>query len=1071
MSAPPARGGRSRIGANNLDTTAGSFHLSPQQEDLWAREPSGPSGRVQGSLRLDGRLDVARVQGALARAVERHESLRTSFARQDGLRFPLQVVGTSAVVPVTVLEAGDRDGPAAVEARSAEREAQFDFAQGPLVRALFITDGATAHELTLTVSALCADPASLALLAAECVADLADTGMVVDDPLQYADFAAWQRELLDSDDDEARSANEQLKDLVDVSYPQLPFARTGERQATDAIDVAAGPELSRAIAAAAQRYGVSAESFVQAAWLGLLHRFTGQGEVAVAYLSGQRRHPDLEGAIGAFSRPVPVRVATGVRVSFAELLHGTDRARDAALVLQDYAPIAAGAPPSCGFVGVQGVTVEGAGLRAALTSVRVTSRFGLWLTCLERDGELDLSVGFDPASHTRAAAGRLAEALCRVLGAAAADPGITLGALPVLAEAERDQLLHGFAGPQVEFEPVTVTALIAARAASAPERDAVLDAAGSVTYAELQRRAAQLAHRLIEAGVTPGARVALCTEGADTVIALLGILHAGAAYVPLHPDHPQARLADQLTTAQVTAIVTQNDLRERLPHFAGPIVCLDRDRAELDRQPASPPEVQVGPDSLAYVIYTSGSTGTPKGVGVTHANLVNYIGYLIRRLGADTTPLHFGMVTSIATDLGNTSLFGALGSGGTLVMAGAEVAGDPGALAALSQHAGIDVLKITPSHLGALLAAGDGRVLPRRWLILGGERAPWDLIAAVRELGSPQIINHYGPTETTIGSCTYAVGEDPGPFAPASVPIGAPIANTRVYVLDDARELVPLGVPGRLYIAGAGVAAGYLGQPELTAERFIADPYRAGERMYDTGDVARWLPDGALEFLGRADDQVKIRGFRVEPGEIETVLRSHPEVSEAVVVAHASSAGELRLAAYCGAPSAPSPEELRRHLAQRLPEYMVPPALAVLERLPRTPSGKIDRLALPDPDALSVEEGDYVAPSTPMQEAVARIWAEVLGLARVGVQDDFFSLGGHSLLATQVVAQVRSDFAVDLPLHSLFTYPTVASLTSEIVGMMGAADDDETAQLMAELDGMSDEEAERLLRGDSPSQV
>jgi acyl carrier protein len=303
------------------------------------------------------------------------------------------------------------------------------------------------------------------------------------------------------------------------------------------------------------------------------------------------------------------------------------------------------------------------------------------------------------------------------------------------------------------------------------------------------------------------------------------------------------------------------------------------------------------------------------------------------------------------------------------------------------------------------------------------------------------------------------------------VPIGAPIANTRVYVLDVAGGLLPVGVPGRLFIAGAGVAAGYLGQPELTAERFVADPHRDGQRMYDTGDLARWLPDGTLEFLGRADDQVKIRGYRVEPGEIETVLRAHPAVSEAVVLAHASPTGELRLAAYCGAPSAPSSEELREHLAQRVPEYMVPAALAVLERLPRTPSGKIDRLALPDPDTLTVDEGEYVAPSTPMEEAVATIWAQVLGLPRVGVQDDFFSLGGHSLLATQVVAQVRSDFAVDLPLHSLFTYPTVASLTGEIVGMMGAADDDETARLMAELDGMSDEEAERLLRGDSPSQV
>ncbi len=351
--------------------------------------------------------------------------------------------------------------------------------------------------------------------------------------------------------------------------------------------------------------------------------------------------------------------------------------------------------------------------------------------------------------------------------------------------------------------------------------------------------------------------------------------------------------------------------------------------------------------------------------------------------------------------------------------------------------------------------------------MLGGERADWDLIARVRGLSDCAIVNHYGPTETTVGSCTFAVGEGPGEYAPSSVPIGGPISNTCCYVLDAGGAPVPVGVSGRLLIGGAGVARGYVGEPELTAERFFADPFAAAPaRVYDTGDLARWLPDGTLEFMGRIDEQVKIRGYRVEPAEVDSALRRHAGVREAITIAHAVPGGETRLIAYCAIGDRAAEEGLRGHVAEWLPEYMLPAAIVVVEELPRTPSGKIDRLALPDPDLVSADGADYVAPRTPLEEAVAAIWAQVLGVPKVGVEDDFFALGGHSLLATQVVAQVRSDFAVELPLHSLFTYPTVTSLAAEIVGMMSDAEGDETARLMAELEGMSDEEAERLLAED-----
>jgi amino acid adenylation domain-containing protein len=608
--------------------------------------------------------------------------------------------------------------------------------------------------------------------------------------------------------------------------------------------------------------------------------------------------------------------------------------------------------------------------------------------------------------------------------------------------------------------------LISEHARAHPERTAVTDGVVTLTYGELLARANRLARRLQQAGAGADVPIGLCTDRSpEMVVGLLAILQAGGAYVPLHYEHPPARLRQQLVLAGAETVLTQTPLRDRLERFEGNVICIDSE--PIDEGPAEAPDVAVGLDSRAYVIFTSGSTGTPKGVAVTHGNLAGYAADIVHRLGADTEPLSFGLVTSVSTDLGNTSLFGALCSGGTLVLVPPQTAGDPGALAALMEATPVDVIKITPSHMAALLAAGDARVLPRRWLVLGGERAGWDLVERVRALGACELLNHYGPTETTVGSCTLHIGAGPGEWEPASVPIGRPISNTRCYVVDSRGAPVPAGVAGRLVIGGAGVAKGYLGEEALTAERFAADPFApGGGRVYDTGDRARWLGDGTLEFLGREDEQVKIRGYRVEPGEVDSALTRHPAVREAVTVASEGPGGEMRLVSYCALADDGERPDLQGHLAQWLPEYMIPSAIVPVAELPRTPSGKIDRSALPDADSAE-PVAEYVAPRTPLEEAVAAIWAQVLGLPAVGVEEDFFALGGHSLLATQVVAQVRSDFAVDLPLHSLFTYPTVSTLAGEIVRMMGDSEGEEAARLMAELEGMSDEEAERLLAEDT----
>jgi amino acid adenylation domain-containing protein len=1058
------------------DRTVDSFQISPQQERVCAAEPDGPAARTQAVLAIDGAVDGTAIADALRVAVGRHESLRTTFARRPGLTLPLQVVNERLDPHIRTHDISKDDPRERAERLRellrSELSAPLDLEQGPLVRAVLVVEDENAMKLIVTLSALCADETSASLLLREVSARLAGAG-VAEDPLQYADFSAWQHELSDSDEHEARAARASWQELGPVSSPTLPFTSAQAHVGVgvgEQIEIEIDDTLTEALAAAAERYGTAAAALAQAAWHAVLGRFGAAESATVAFVPGERRHADLEGALGAFARPVPIETDVEGARSFAEVLAAIDRARGEALVMQDYAPAGGLGGVEIGFVEYPSHLHQPESLRLRIVRiVRSEPELRLMATCGTDGRRLTLSIAFDPARYRRETVSALSDGLVRMLRAAATDPSVSLAEVELLSDDERACVLREFNDTAANVPPECAHELIARWTLSAPDRRAVVDGESSITYAELDERANQLAHRLRGCGVGPEVAVGLCTDRSiEMVVGLVGILKAGGAYVPLHYEHPPARLRHQLMTTGASVLVTQEPLLGRLPEFEGEIVCLDRDRDGLRSEPSGAFETEISHDDLAYVIFTSGSTGAPKGVSVTHGNLINYTADIIGRLGADGEPLSFGLVTSVSTDLGNTSVFGALCSGGTLVLVSPDAATDPGALAILMEATPVDVLKITPSHVGALLAANDPRVLPRRWLVVGGERASWDLIDRVRTLSSCAILNHYGPTETTIGSCTFVVGEGPGEYEPASVPIGRPISNTSCYVLDDARRLTPVGVPGRLFIAGAGVAHGYVGAPDLTAERFSVDPFApTGDvRMYDTGDLARWLPDGTLEFLDRADEQIKLRGYRVEPAEIETALRSHPQVREAVVATQTSAGGEPRLVAYCTIDGALDQDRLRTHLADWLPEFMLPRAIAIVDEMPRTPSGKIDKLALPDPDLTGAQSTEYVAPRTPMEEAVAAIWAQVLGVAQVGVEDDFFALGGHSLLATQVVARVRSDFAVDLPLHSLFTCPTVASLAAEIVRMMGDSEGDETARLMAELEGMSDEEAQRLLADD-----
>ena len=631
---------------------------------------------------------------------------------------------------------------------------------------------------------------------------------------------------------------------------------------------------------------------------------------------------------------------------------------------------------------------------------------------------------------------RLADQLKTLIEDASNRTDVALGELELLSAAERQLLLVEFNDTRRPYSSGrSVHELFEEQAAQRPDDIAVICEAERLTYRDLNARANQLAHYLLKLGVAPDVIVGLCLDrSVDLIVGLLGILKAGGAYVPLDPGLPKARLGMILEEAGARVLVTRSKLTEVWRDQVDSVVCLDADAHVIANESLDGSLNAVSDQNLAYVIFTSGSTGRPKGVAVEHRQLVNYLDAIWEKLDLPAGS-SFATASTIAADLGNTALFPSLCKGGTLHLIAEERATDPDALAEYFSRNQIDCLKIVPTHMSALLSASNpAGVLPRRRLVLGGEACPWSLVEKIRTL-SPDcmVLNHYGPTEATIGAITNRLsGEDAAPMSD-TVPLGRPLANVRAYVLDQQLRPAPIGAPGELHIGGAGLARGYINRADATAEKFIPSPFsNDGERLYKTGDLARYLGDGRIEFLGRSDDQVKIHGYRIELGEIEIALRNHEEVTESVVVAREDNHGDRRLVAYVVAREREklSAGELRAFLNGRLPEYMTPSAFVFLDRLPLTLNGKVDRRALPAPDH-SRPEGDkvFAAPRNQVEKTLARIWSNVLGVERVGVHDNFFDLGGDSILSIQIIARANQA-GLGLTPRQLFQHQTVAELAT-----------------------------------------
>ncbi len=1054
--------------------------LSFAQERLWflqQLEPESAFYNLPVAVRLHGELDREALARTFDELVRRHEVLRTSFAEEDGEAVQHIWAAGPVELPLVELTSLARAEQEAAVRRLVEAEAgvAFALAAGPLLRVRLLRLGAAEHVLVVVMHHIISDGWSLGVLVRE-VAALYEAyregheSPLADLTVQYADYAVWQREWLREGalEGQLRYWREQLAGAPPVL--ELPSDRVRpavQRYRGESFTFSLSAELSQQLAELSRGAGVTLYMTLLAAFQVLLARYTGVADVVVGTPIAGRGRRELEGLIGFFVNTLVLRTQLELGADFHTALRRVREVTLAAYTHQDvpFERLVDDLQPARSLSHTplfqimfvmqdvpQGELMLGAAHLERIEVERATSKFDLTLSMAEIRGELSGRFEYNVDLFDTATVERLSEHFQNLLTGIVHDPGQLISSLPLMTSEEKRKTLSGWNETNRAY-PFTqgVQQLFEAQVEKTPDAVAVRCESVSLTYRELNRRANRLARQLRNMGVGPETLVAICMErGVDVVVAILGILKSGGAYLPLDSKLPRERLAYMLKDARVSVLLTQRRLRARLPKHAAQVVYVDRTGTTKffdDKNPQSPS----GPENLAYVIYTSGSTGQPKGVAIAHRHLLNYVNSIDETLSLPAGA-NYALVSTFAADLGHTMLWPALCNGSCLHVITEERAMDAEALAEYFQEHEIDCLKIVPSHLAALLSATQPeRVLPRQRLIVGGEASDWELVKKLLALSADgcAVHNHYGPTETTVGVLTYRV-EEPDDQKSLTLPLGRPIANTQIYVLDERAQPVPCGVTGELFIGGDSVGRGYLHHPGLTAEKFVPDSFgpTPGARLYRTGDRARQRVDGTIEFLGRVDDQIKIRGFRIELGEIEAVLGQEPAVQDAVVVAREDTPGEKRLAAYVVAqsPAQLSAAELRRHLRERLPEHMVPSDFVFVDKIPLTPNGKVDRRALPVPNA-ELEEV-FAESLTPTQEVVASIFSQVLGVEHKSRDDDFFECGGHSLLATRMMSRVREVFKVELPLRTLFESPTVTALSEDIEAALRAQQGLETPPLL-----------------------
>ncbi|WP_349368674.1 amino acid adenylation domain-containing protein [Salinarimonas sp.] len=1038
--------------------------LSFAQERLWFLEQlSGAGGayNVPLALRLEGALDRAALRGAMTALAQRHEILRTRY-REGGGR-PVQIVDPQAAIPLVEHDLRSLDEPARerarIDAMRREAETPFDLTAGLPARAALLRLDEQDHVLLVTLHHVASDAWSLNVLVREFGAIYTalargEPATLPALPIQYADYALWQRERLDGPTLQRQLAwwTQRLQNAPGLTLPtDRPhpprFDPTGARLAFTLPEPA-----TRALKRLAHEEGATLFMALLSGLSVLLGRHAGQEDVVIGSPVANRSRPETAGLIGPLLNTLALRTRFSGRTSFRDLLRRVRRETLDAYANMDlpFEQLVEALAPERrtdrhpvfqAMLSLEQPSETQAlpGLRSRfLAQPRITTKFDLTLFVTDAGTQLTGRLEYATALFDRETVERLSEGLTALLGEAAARPEAPVGSLAVMPERERRRVVATFNATRDETieTAVRVDDLVLAQARRSPAATAVRCGTRSLAYAELEEAAQALAVRLSRAGVGRGAVVGVCLERClELPAALLGILRAGAAYLPLDPELPPERLRFMARDAGCAAVVTTRALSGTAPEEAARLLL---DEPESDPRAPRPADAGGGPLDPAYVIYTSGSTGRPKGVVVPHAGLANYLAWACRSYleGAPHRAEGALLHGAFAFDMAVTSLFLPLLAGRTLSILPAGAA-----LARLEDAAGPQgwpaLLKLTPSHLAALAAhpaASDGT--GPEILVVGGEALPAATVRqALARFPRARLVNEYGPTETVVGCAVFearADAEDP-------VPIGRPIANMRLYVLDAGGEPCPVGVVGELHIAGVGLAQGYLGRPGQTAERFLPDPFGPpGGRLYRTGDLARWRRDGALDYLGRNDDQVKIRGHRIELGEVEAALAAAPGVRAAAVAARPDPAGATRLVGYLvgetGA-AALDRDAVRDHLRTRLPPAMIPPILHPVDALPLTPNGKLDRNALPEPDDEPTHgAAAFEPPLGPVEDTLAAIWRDILQTDRIGRHDDFFARGGHSLILIAISRRVREAFGVDLTIRSIYENPTIATLAALVGG-------------------------------------
>ncbi|MBW4560901.1 MAG: amino acid adenylation domain-containing protein [Mojavia pulchra JT2-VF2] len=1065
------------------------FPASFAQQRLWFLDQLIPGNviyNVPTAIRLRGSLNISALEQTFNEIVRRHEVLRTTFQVLDGQ--PLQVISPNLTIPLCVVNlrhlSTDEREAEAKHIITAEIECPFDLSSEALLRLMLLMLSETENILLLNMHHIICDDWSIGVLIQEMgtlytAFAQKQASPLLELPLQYADFAHWQREWLQGEILKTQLAYWRQQ-LNNISMLHLPTdkprpAIQSYQGATEFIELP--KDLTDALQELSQQEEATLFMTLLAAFQTLLYRYTHQEDIAVGSPIANRNRSEVEEIIGFFVNSLLLRTHLNGNLTFRELLGRVKEVTLGAFSHQDlpFEKLVEELHPErnlsyhplfqvvFGFQNAPMSALELPGLVPSFMKIDFNkTRFDLELH-LWRCSEDFRSLWGAKWEHSEGIRGVMVYntdifdkvTIVRMLGhfktllsGIVANPEQRIANLPLLNEQELHQILQEWNNTQSEYpQDKCIHQLFENQVKQRPDAIAIKFATEQLTYRELDNRSNNLAHYLQKMGVCSEVLVGICvSQSIEMIVGLLGILKAGGAYVPLDPNYPQERLNFMLEDAEVSILLTQENLLRNFENFSNKVICIDKIWNILTQESEVSINNSVTSDNLAYVIYTSGSTGKPKGVAVTHK--------AVNRLVCNTNYIKIepndkiAQVSNTSFDAATFEIWGALLNGAELVVISKDVILSPHEFALQLQQKDISVLFLTTALFQQIARDAPQAFNSLRYLLFGGETIDTRWVKKVMKNGAPkQLIHVYGPTESTTFSSYYWVQDLPE--SATSVPIGCPITNTQIYLLDAHLQPVPIGVIGELYIKGDGLAREYLNRPELTAENFITVPeteFIPRVRLYKTGDLGRYLPDGNIEFLGRVDNQVKIRGFRIELGEIEAALNQHPAVRETVVIIGEDIPGEKNLVAYI----VPNQEQipiqeaqgfmsgLRQFLKEKLPEYMIPKAYVLLESLPLTPNGKVDRRALPAPNTVIFDKQDYVAPQTQIEESLVEIWAKVLGKEQVGIHDNFFELGGHSLLATQLSSRIRDTFQIDMTVRNLFEAPTVEQLARYIETMCWA---------------------------------